>query len=155
MTGALKDVGGVDVDAEASRLNQLRTLMNSPGSNPGKVAELAQAAAKEFETSLQQVRVRRYDASEVARLLRDVVDSAQRKAPASWDQAAQEYLAVAALYHGLTDLNPGRRDPVLRNSIEALVKPIEPPSLFVSPVLLDPEAYRAQMQIIHRRLAGR
>jgi hypothetical protein len=152
MAGALQDVGAAPGDGGMSALNQLRRLMESPGSDPGKVVEVARSSAREFEASLGQVQAQQYDTARIDQLLRAVVDRAANRPPASWDQAAQEYLAVAALYHGLTDIDPRRRNPVTRQALRAIFNALEVRNPFDSPPQYEPLSIREQMQVIRNRL---
>jgi hypothetical protein len=72
--------------------------------------------------------------------------------PADWDEAAQEYLGLAALYHGLTDLDPGQRDVIARQSLEGLVELLDSRRPEQGHPPFDPLAFGRRVQGIRDRL---
>jgi hypothetical protein len=150
-----RDVGSADRLQKGSALVGLQTIMSGASPDPGKVAEQARAAARELDGVLGDLRGQRCDPARVRRLLQAVAPPDAAHAPSSWDEAAQEYLALGALYNGLTDLDPRWRDPALRDAIQALAPSLRTPPGYSSPVTFDALAFEKQLQLVRSRLDGR
>jgi len=63
----------------------------------------------------------------------------QKVAGTNWDGAAQLHLALTALHNALGDMDPGHRDPALRDSLKARAKRLEFPKGYESPRGLEPK----------------
>jgi hypothetical protein len=150
-----REVGAPDPNGDRSALARLHAAMSGPSPDPARVSREARAAIGELEGVTRELYGQRPDAGKVLRLLQAVARQDAAQPPASWDEAGQEYLAVAALYHGLTDLDPGFRNPALRDAIQALVGPLEPPPGYSSPQTFDAPRFLQQMESVRSRLPGR
>jgi hypothetical protein len=150
-----REVGAPEWEGDRSALGRLHATMSGPSPDPARVSREARAALAEMERVLGDVSGQRPETGKVLRLLGGVVRQDAARPPTSWDEAAQEYLAVAALYHGLTDLDPRYRNPALRGAIQALVGPLEPPAGYSSPVTFDAPRFLQQMETVRSRLPGR
>jgi hypothetical protein len=99
--------GGLD-----EPLGKLRELMERPGPDEAAVARQAGAVAATLKGWAGRVHASGpLDAAQVRGLMRAVAAAGEKRADTlDWDQAAQYYLALAALHQGLGDLS-GRRPP--------------------------------------------
>src|SRR5205807_1713297 len=95
-----------------ARLEDLAKEMGKPYPDRKQVGQQAHMAAEQLGQWLGRARQGRYDDPAT---LRSLLSAVAKEAPAaSWDQAAQRYLAIAAVYQTLGDLQPGHRNPQLR-----------------------------------------
>src|SRR5207248_2633895 len=76
----------------------------------------------------------------------------------SWDEAAQRYLAIVALYRAQVDLDPRRRDPRRMDQIRALGLQLKFPddlaanARYDSPRDFDPAKFEDALQTIRQGL---
>ncbi len=104
----------------ANDLKELGTEMAKPLPDRGEVAAQARAAAARLGprlTALDQARP--WDAVWVHRLF-DQTFRRRNVLANHWDGEAQTYLALGALYHAMTDLDPALRSPALREQLRSM-----------------------------------
>jgi hypothetical protein len=145
--------GAPDWNNKETALGRLHALMSGPSPNPATVRDEARKASAELAGVSRALCEQRPDPGRVLGLLHAVVPPDRQHVPTNWDEAAQNYLAVAALYNALTDLEPRHRNPGLRQAIQALAGPLEPPSAFGTPENLT--RFQNEMEAIRSRLPGR
>jgi Cytochrome c554 and c-prime len=82
----------------------------------------------------------------VRKLLAALAADGARHPPRDWDDAAQQYLALAALYQSLTDFAPGEATPVRRQLFDGLRRVVaftaDDQRRYDSPTGFTPEAFR-------------
>lgn len=131
----------------------LRDLMEQPYPDAGKAKSQAEALSAQLKK--WQARNEKPDAASVRAALRNLAQRGPELAAPSWDHAAQVYLATAALYHGLNDLDPGSRNPELKAAFKELSKDsyLVFPQGFDSPrQQFNPQSFKALLDKIHQQL---
>lgn len=114
-------------------LDALRREMARPLPDRGRVAREAGAAARALSgrlTALDRAPAR--DAAAVRQEF-DALWKERAKLAGDWDGAAQSYLALAALYNALTDLDPGQRDPAVRDQLRDMAAKLRSAPGFAGP----------------------
>lgn len=115
-------------DAEAAAvLTQLQRKLSESNPAGAEIIGPARAAERALGNWLADSDRYVYDAAGLHNRLTELVRSA-RPAELSWDQAAQLYLGLAALYQAEGDLGRGRLDAHLRDSLGAMVRQLEFPA---------------------------
>lgn len=105
--------------SETVALDSLRAEMQKPYPDRAKVTSMARGLATRFGEQAGKAASGRADVA----LLRRTFGAVAREAKtldASWDGAAQSYLALAALYHGLGDLDPNLRNAGVRAALSGM-----------------------------------
>lgn len=153
----LPDLESADAGAGRQAVpNSLRTLrqsMEKPSPDADRVALEAKTAARELEPWAARLGRESLNASRVQGLLKTVVRDDAALAASTWDRAVQHYLADAALYNGLTDLDPGYRSPERRDALIGLRRLLSVPDAYDSPQNYSPVSVKAQLKLIEQRFA--
>jgi hypothetical protein len=125
-----------------ARLDKLRGLMQRPGPDAPAVAREAEAVAKVLDGWAGRIaRERPLDAGQLRTLMRAfAAQGAESAEKLDWDQAAQLYLALAALNQALSD-PPTRRAPAT-DQLWVMRRPLQGafPKGYNSPQLFDAKA---------------
>jgi len=167
MAAVLAKDGGLDpsVSAPHDWSDRLFGVMLRPHPARGEVADKAAAASaalKKWAEALQDAAApsaaghKALDRDDVRTfLLRLVVQAPADDAAADWDRAAQTYLAVAALYQTLAELDPGYATPDRRAAIEGLRLAVRfpgrrPEGSLDSPADFTPARFRDALQDIQK-----
>jgi hypothetical protein len=117
-------------DPTRTRIETLRKLMvEKPSPNAAKAAD----EARHIATGLDAADASPLSPAVLREKIRTLVDAGAAELPESWDAAAQRYLALAAFYNALTDLEPARRDPVLRTALKDMAANLRYPQGLDSP----------------------
>lgn len=114
-------------------LRKLAEEMQKPLPDRISIAQQAHAAAAQLNAWVTRTDQARYDDPVLLQQLLATIVQRERAPRTDWDQAAQRYLAGAALYHALGDLNPRYRDPRLKASIQSMGKQLRFPKGHDSP----------------------
>ncbi len=122
-----------------SILSELKKEMEKPSPNRNQVAERARGIGAQLGRLLTQEEKRHYERTAVENLFQSIRTDEQKTTAANWDGAAQVYLALAALYNALGDMDPGHRDARMRDSLKARAKQLEFPNGYDSPRGLEPK----------------
>lgn len=117
-------------------LQELHRLMGAPHANAREVADRAGKLATEYGSWLNRM-PKQVEETRARRLLAAAARRDLDQATATWDDAAQRYLCLAALTHGLSDLNPARRQVELKQALDGLGRLLSFPDGFTSPVRFD------------------
>jgi hypothetical protein len=125
-------------------LQDLRRLMQSPGPSPTEVAARANAGAEALKGWLGRVQAgRALTAADVRGLMRAFARSGAGRADSlDWDETAQLYLALGALYQGLGDFKGGLPPAQVRRDLLTIRDRLKTafPKGFDSPRRFDPLA---------------
>jgi hypothetical protein len=159
MTEAFADQSGVNLEKKGASVKNLRNLMQNPGLDAAEVAKEAAGLIETLETWLGRVQVEKIEPAKMKTMMKAFLDQAQVKTgdgkpradAMNWDEAAQLYLALAALHQELAthgDPTSGERKQALLNVQSRLRQsfekgydsprrfdPVQPPEL--SKLLLD------------------
>ncbi len=136
-----------------AHLGSLAKEMGKPYPDRKLVAQQAHEVAGQLGQWLARAPQVRYDNPTALRTLLSTFGKDAKTA--SWDQAAQRYLAIAAMYQTLGDLQPGARNPQVRAAIQALAKPLEFPKGIDSPQTFDAkrvQLFEEQLKAVHNQL---
>lgn len=127
--------------AEAGKLlDALAREMGRPEPRREEVARLAHAASGVLNQRLTAIdRAPPRDVAEVRRQFESFWNE-QPKWAGDWDRAASGYLALAALHHTLSDMDPERRDPATVARLKAVAAKLRFPPGFDSPASVLPPA---------------
>jgi hypothetical protein len=112
----------------------------------------AELAANKLDAWRKQIEVAPpLDAAAVRKLLAAVVADGLANRPRDWDDAAQHFLALAAFYQSLIDLDPAAATPTRRDLFAGLRNVLAfPPAgdkrRYDSPADFTPEKYRQALQ---------
>ena len=99
---------------------KLRVEMEKRIPNRTIVAGLARTAAQELTPTLANLCRKQTESPRVIHNRLERLFLQERKGKdANWDQAAQRYLRLAALYHALGDLAPEMRDPLWKQELNS------------------------------------
>jgi hypothetical protein len=135
-----------------ARLGDLANEMRKPYPDRKQVGQQAHEVAQQLGQWLGRSREARYDNPVALRNLLAGFAKDEKAAATSWDQAAQHYLAIAAMYQALGDVQPAARNPQLRASIRALVKPLEFPPGIDSPQKFDAKMFEEKLKAVQHQL---
>ena len=122
--------GGEDQERLATSLRSLTELMNQRIPDRSRVSQQARDAATQWDKLAFKLNQESSTDAAVLKLWLNSL-STEPKPPASWDEAAQRYLAAAAFYHALGDL--GHKDARLKAAIQDRGKRLAFPKRFDSP----------------------
>jgi hypothetical protein len=106
----------------SSMLTTLRSEMEKPIPNRTKIQAWADSANVELGVLAQIRSTRLFTRPSINALFGSIVEDEEKLVPANWDSDAQTYLALAALYHARTDLDPRLRDPETIASLQAVAE---------------------------------
>ncbi|HEV3167287.1 MAG TPA: multiheme c-type cytochrome [Isosphaeraceae bacterium] len=133
-------------------LDALQDLMRQPLPPADRVANQAEAAAQSLEGSLDAIQRRPLAAEDVRSLFAKLARAHRDTGTPRWEQDAQLYLALAALYHAQGDLDPSRRDPQLRPELDVMNQALRFPASFDSPTGYVPAAFDRALGTVRARL---
>jgi hypothetical protein len=139
-------------------IDELKREMQKPSPSRKLVSEHAQTAIARLGRWQEQIAQSRFTAERGKELLRSLAKDEPGLAQGSWDRAAQLYLALSALYHANGDLDPGRRDALLKEALTKLGKTLEFPRgspaapYQDSPGAFDFKSVREQLKTIQQQL---
>jgi hypothetical protein len=125
-------------EALASILGELSKEMQKPFPNRKSIADQAHRASTALAQDLGNIENVHYDSTTLARKFDAIRRDDPKTAAANWDGAAQVYLALAALYNALGDMDPGHRDEALRDSLKERARRLEFPKAYDSPRGFEP-----------------
>lgn len=123
-------------------LGKIRAEMQKPNPERGPIAQQARDAAARLRPWVTKFDRGRYDDPGLVRQWLNASMKEAELTPTSWDQAAQRYLASAALYHALGDLNPTYRDSQLKAALQGMRKQLGFPREYDSPRNFEPHPLR-------------
>jgi hypothetical protein len=126
---------------------ELSALLSQPSPDPKQVSAKTAAAIRR----LTDWQVSPPDAAGIRKLLAGLVADGLAHPPRDWDDAAQQYLALTALYQSLADLDPTAASPARRDLFLGLRKVLAyPPAVgghqSNSPGGFAPEKYSQALQ---------
>ena len=127
-------LAGQNAQAATNPLTQVAIAMEKPDSLP-RIRAAVEVASRSLKTSLDQVAAHPFDVATIERLI-DRLDSPQAwDDVASWDEAAQRYLAPVPLYQSWLALAPNRtpKQEALRKRLAELLDLLKFPKGFDSP----------------------
>ena len=135
---------------DADPLVDLRNLMQSPSPDAAKVAGSAKDIVGRINRVLEAVKPDRpADGGQAQKLLARLLEVGNDKAGGmSWDEAAQLYLAMAAMENELNDLRRGSSAPPVKESLEKMARDLQkafPPGSD-SPSLFDPSLLKTDLK---------
>lgn len=125
-----------DPDARelARGLADLRREMEKPLPDRQLVREQARQLAGRLNPWLHDLEGAPCQAAAALReRIRTLTGNGQKAAGVDWDQATQRYLAAAAFYQAMTDLNPADQDPGLKAVIQGMRQQLVFPKGYDSP----------------------
>jgi hypothetical protein len=128
-TQASKEAGS----ALSESLAAIRKEMQKGNPDRKKVMEQARAAAAQLDPLLNKLAEADGATADGLRKMIASLGEGKEPAAADWDQAVQRYLAIAALYHGMGDLNPRYRDARLKAFIRKMADDLAFPKGYDSP----------------------
>jgi hypothetical protein len=131
-------VSSSEVKGLEQLLCEIGQEMQKPLPDRGEVARRARSLTGRLNQMLADVEKARYEPVSLQRLYQ-AIDRERPALKEGWDGATQRFLALAALYHGLVDLDPARRDTALRDSLKATAKELAFPPGFDSPREFSPK----------------
>lgn len=128
-------------------LAEIAALLGKPASDPKQIATRMEPALRR----LAEWHAPPPDATGVRKLLTEFVADGLAHSPREWDDAAQHYLALAALYQSLTEFDPAAASPARRDLFlglrNVIVFPTAPrDARYNSPVAFTPEKYKQALQ---------
>lgn len=106
-------------------LGALKKEMQKPFPDPTRVAERAREGNKELGRLLGDAEKAHYERTALESLFSSIRADYPKIAVKNWDGKVQVYLALAALYNALGDIDPGHRDPAWRDELKAWAKGLE------------------------------
>jgi hypothetical protein len=141
-TNPLNGEIGMRVADDADPIKNLRGLMQSPVPDAGKVAASAKGVVARIDRILGGLHPDQpADGGQGQKLLGRILDVGKQKAGAmSWDEAAQLYLALAAMENELNDVRRDKTSPAVIESLEKMARDLQrafPPGSD-SPSLFEP-----------------
>lgn len=118
---ALSLAGHPEAARVQTTLTELRREMSQAASDRDRVAALARSAAALLQQTRAGIeRMQRLEPGTLQRALADILREESGNPAASWDRAAQVYLAVVALQQASLDQDPRQRQPQVRAQLHAL-----------------------------------
>jgi hypothetical protein len=112
--------------------DRLRALMSQAVPPAAEVAREAEIAARSLDDLLRSTARQQIAPSTMRAWLGDIL-SLSEHAPAQWDHDARIYLAMAALYHSLSDVDPGAQTRWQRERLESMRGALRFPGSYNSP----------------------
>jgi hypothetical protein len=119
-------------------LGELDDEMDKASPSRERVAEDSRRAIRELDRYVTGADKRHYEQAALQALFNGLRGRDPEVTVTRWDDAAQVYLALAALYNALGDMDHGQRDPALRESLKARAKRLQFPKGYDSPRGFDP-----------------
>jgi hypothetical protein len=139
------------VEEEPAVVGELRQLLGKPNPDRQRVAEQARAAADELKRRLEQIIGNKYDdPAALSKLLNRLTSEDAEVAQSSWDEAAQRYLALVAVYRARKEQE--RMDPGIEASLQRMQRMLDLPRGFISPPRFDREKFGEELRSIGERL---
>jgi hypothetical protein len=135
---ALPGSAGKDNSSVANILRELTKEMQKPLPNRKQIADQAHRASTELFQLLGAAEKVPYDRTALEQKFNSIRRDDPKIAATDWDGAAQVYLALAALYNALGDMNGGNRDPAARDSLKERARRLEFPKAYDSPRDFEP-----------------
>ncbi|MBL8797024.1 MAG: hypothetical protein JNM56_24190 [Planctomycetia bacterium] len=117
---------------------ELQQLMQQPSPNRAAVARRAQETADQLAAQLPRLNGIGFDRLRLDGLLKGLHGRAKDRGAGSWDQAAQQYLALAALHQARQDLGEPASE-VLREFLKELFERLTFPPGYNSPRPVTPK----------------
>lgn len=140
LSQALRGPAG-QADTQVQKLlEELNTEMQKPSPDRKRVTDQAGRASAELARFREGLERKRFDRGAVEQEFESIRKDDAKVATANWDGAAQVYLALAALYNALGDMNQGHRDPAQREMLKAWAKRLEFPKGYDSPRGFEPKS---------------
>jgi hypothetical protein len=141
---------------DADPVKKVRDLMQSPVPDAGKVASSARDIVRRIDRILGNLQPDRpADGGQSQKLLGRLLQVGKERVGAmSWDEAAQLYLALAAMENELNDLRRDNSSPEVIDSLEKMAKDLQkafPPGSD-SPSLFEPRKVLADLKSISDRI---
>jgi hypothetical protein len=125
--------------------------MQRPEPDRARVQKLAQSAARQLGELTQKLADS--GPARPAELRRDLaVFSAGAESIHGWDSATQRYLALAAAYHSLTDLDPALANEDTRANLRRLIEQLRFRPGRDTACSFDPVQFTRELDMLHRRL---
>ncbi len=122
------------VGSEPVSLEALRREMQKPLPDRAKVTAAARNLALQLGAEAgKAARGKTFDIALLRTTFSNVARDERELHGATWDGAAQSYLALAALHHAMTDLDPAWREPAVRSAIVEMREDLRFPRGFDSP----------------------
>jgi Cytochrome c554 and c-prime len=120
-------------------LHRLAVLMEKPGAL-AQIKLAVRDASKSIDDCLDDVAKHTFDVKTIEGLIEQIDDQKAWDRVASWDEAAQRYLALVSLYHSWLASQPARtpKQEALRQRLDELLKRLEFPKGFNSPRGFEP-----------------
>ena len=116
------------------KLDQLDKEMRKPSPNRKRVADQAHAASAAIGRFMENVQNVHFSRAALENLFRTISQNDQKHSAANWDDAAQVYAALAAVYNALANTSGGRGDPGLREALKQRAKRLDYPKGYDSPL---------------------
>lgn len=138
--------------AENKALTQLRGTMAARTPDSARVASEARAAAVALRKQARELQMQPFESNRIQELLRLLAGQGANAAVPDWETAAQAYLGVGALYHGLTDVSPNCRDAVIRQALSDLLSELEPRTAYDGTPQVNGLSFQQGMRTIKERL---
>jgi hypothetical protein len=121
MTDEYAGQSGIDLGKKGASIQELRDLMQSTDADPAPVARECGALVHNLDIWLEGLQKTEIDAKKMKSLMKAFAEKSESRAGAmSWDEAAQVYLALAALHAGLRERDPGLLPQDLKPSLLAV-----------------------------------
>jgi hypothetical protein len=139
------------LEEEPAAISELRQLLGKSNPDRRRVAEQARSAADELKRRLEQIISNKYDdPAALQKLLNRLTSEDPERAQSSWDEAAQRYLALVAVYRAASERE--KRDPGIEKSLRALHGMLDLPRGFISPPRFDRVKFGDELRSIGERL---
>jgi hypothetical protein len=136
-----------------STLAALGQEMAKPLPQRDVVARQAQEAARELGQRMVELgREKTYRVSALREMFATIASQDPKARSLTWDDATQRYLALAALYHTMTDLDPSLRNTRVRKELHRLARPLRFPARMDSPRRFDGAQFLQQLETLGRQL---
>jgi hypothetical protein len=136
-------IAGAATQPYTESLDRLAQAMAQPVPDKGVVRREARAATESLGTCLNQLAGSRFGPGEVQRLIERLNHPQAWEKVASWDQAAQHYLALVALRQAWVGLEPARKadQDRLKTWLDDIYRKLTFPSGLDSPRGFDPSQF--------------
>ncbi len=150
-------LGGEAPKELMDELSSLREAMQLFGPDQQDVMARAQSVSAKLRPWPEKLARQEHDRAALDKALKRIAADDRRVSEASWDGAAQLYLAIAAHDSARDDLDREKRDPVLKTRIQALGKqlsfpPLAPGQHYDSPAEDGPKRVQEALKRIQQAL---